>query len=224
MSAAEELAAMTLDDLLAEDAEALDFAAEPEPIDATDLHAIDRRLATLASFEGQLARFDRVGEQRQRELADRLARGRRQMVERIGWLTRSLQITHQAVLAADPKLTRVIVPSGVLTSGGDTVEWVWPDENTPEWDALVTWIEEHEPAALNVPAAPAPRPDKNALKAICKDKTLTTKGRKQVPALEGRVQTEAGEFVPGVTVRLKPRTFDPKPSAIDPDPFGWDQP
>lgn len=204
-----------LDDLYAEDAAALDFAAEPQPLEGLD--AIDRRLATLRNAQRQLAAFDQVAESRRAELEQRITEGRRTMLERVGYLTRSLQISHQAIVADDPKRTRIELPNGVLSSKAGGVEWEWPKPDSPEDAALLEWARVHLPSAY-VPPTTAPVPARVAklpLKGELKTAATTKRNGVTVPASEDGLVRVNGEVVPGLTVRAKSREFTPLPSGLD---------
>lgn len=204
-----------LDDVFAEDDAALDFDTEPEPL--TNAEQIDRRLATLRRAERRLAEYDAIAADRERELADRIARGRGPLVEKVGYWTRSLELTHQALLEADRSRTSVTLPNGKLTSKAGGVEWKWPD-NDHEAGELLAWLAENAPALVvqPEPLIPPARPDKNAIKAAVKARTITRRDGSQVPADEqGRVITDDGEVIPGVHVVAKPRTFTPITAGMD---------
>lgn len=200
-----------LDDLYAETE--LDFDSEPAPIDEA---SIDRRLATLRQARRALAFHATQADRLRADLEERIAATGRPLAERVGWLERSLQITHQAIWEQDKRRTRIVTPNGVLASKAGGVEWVWPDEGTPEHEALTAWVKDHLPDAYNQPAAPAPRPDKNAVKAAVKPYAVTKTGwGESVPvSADGTVVTDQGP-IPGLVVQAKPRTFNPEPIGID---------
>lgn len=202
-----------LDEILGEDTDALDFAAEPEPL--ADDEARTRRARALRHLTRRLAAVDAQQARERSELAAQHEEARRSLVERVGWLERSLQLTHRAIWLDDPQRTTVDLGCGVqLRSRAGTVEWVAPDEGTPEYDQTVAWLTEHLPGAVRTPEPPAPKIDRNALKAATKAATLAKRNGDTVPATEdGSVITADGEVVPGVRVVAKERTFTPEVSA-----------
>lgn len=210
-----------LDDLFAEDDAALDFAAEPAPVEGLD--AIDRRGATLRRAERRLADYDRLATDRRAELAARIEHGRRPLLEKVGYLRRSLELAHAAILADDPKRTRIDLPSVTLTSKAGGVEWVWPEPDTHAEGELLAWVRSSCPAAYvppdNVPV-PA-RVSKVPLKAALKDAATTKRHGMTVPANEEGEVIFAGEHVPGVWVRSKPRTFTPLTVGMDENEQGF---
>jgi len=204
-----------LDDLFAEDDAAIDFAAEPRPLDGLD--QIDRRFATLARAERKLAEYDATANERRAELEHRIEQGRRTLVERVGYYTRSLQLSHQAIIDTDPTRTRITVPNGTLTSKAGGVEWVWPAPDTPEEGELVAWVREHcssayvAPSNVPVPARVAKLPLKGELKAAA----TTKRNGVTVPLSEDGTVRVDGVPVPGVRVVAKSRTFLPQTAGIE---------
>lgn len=193
-----------------EDDAAIDFATEPEPLQ--DLEQIDRHGRRLAKATAELADFDRIAAQ---ELADIQARhdhNRRPLVEKVGWLTRALQLAHQAIIAEDPTRTRITLPNVTLASKAGGVEYVWPDpaKDPAGYQMLLDWLQAHHPAAIRAPKIPDAEPDKNAIKAWVKAQTVTKRYGDTVPAAEGAVVTPDGEVIPGVHVIARPRTYKPE--------------
>lgn len=198
-----------LDELLGEDIDALDFATEPEPL--ADDEALTRRGRALRRWTKRLTAMDAQHARERAELADEHQRSRQALVERVGWLERSLQVSARARWLADPAETTLDLGCGVkVRSRAGTVEWVAPDKGTPEYAATVAWLADHLPDAVREPATPEREIDRNALKAACKTGTLAKHHGDTVPATEdGLVVTADGEVVPGVRVVAKPRTFTP---------------
>jgi len=210
-----------LDDLYAEDAAALDFAAEPQPLDGLD--AIDRRLATLRNAQRRLNAYDQVAASRRAELEQRIEDGRRGLLERVGYLTRSLQISHQAIVEQHPDRTRIDLPNGVLASKAGGVEWVWPKPDTEAEGELLAWVRDHvssayvPPTVAPVPARVAKLPLKGELKAAATRKVHGV----TIPASDDGLVRVDGVVVPGVVVRAKSREFTPLPSGLDDSEVGF---
>lgn len=196
-----------LDDLFADDD--YDLTEPPAPI--LDADRIDRRLAAYHRAKAEAEAFEKLAEARRSDLEARIELQGRPLAEKVGWLQRSLELSHAGLFADDPKRTRITFTNGVLTSKAGGVEWDYPEPGTEAEDDLVAWVQTECPDAYVPPVEPPARYDKNALKAAAKPKTLT-KGRdgSQVPAHDDGSVVIGSEIVPGVTVKAKPRTFTPE--------------
>ncbi len=202
---------MTAPDLdVWEDDAAIDFATEPEPLQ--DLDQIDRHGRRLARATAELADFDRIAAAELAEFTDRITRNRRPLLEKVGWLTRTLELAHQAIIAEDPTRTRIILPNVTLASKAGSVEWVWPDPvSDPDgYRMLMDWLQANQPGLIRAPKIPDAEPDKNAIKAFAKPHTLTKIYGDTVPAAEGHVLADSAEIIPGVHVVARPRTYKPE--------------
>lgn len=197
-----------------EDDAAIDFATEPEPA-LQDLDQIDRHGRRLARATAELNDFDRIAAAEHADMVDRQERNRRPLVEKVGWLTRTLELAHQAIIAEDPTRTRVTLPNVTLASKAGSVERVWPDPKTDPHGhaALIDWLIANHPEMI-LPVKPEPvNPDKNAIWAWVKANTVTKVYGDTVPAAEGAVVTPDGEVIPGVHVIARPRTYKPEVTA-----------
>lgn len=196
-----------------EDDVAIDFATEPEPLQ--DLDLIDRHGRRLARATAELADFDRIAAAELADVVDRQDRNRRPLVEKVGWLTRSLELAHQAIIAEDPTRTRIILPNVTLASKAGSVEWVWPDpkDDPTGYEMLMAWLQANQPALIRAPKIPDAEPDKNAIKAFAKPHTVTKHYGDTIPAAEGHVLADGAEIIPGVHVVARPRTYKPEVTA-----------
>lgn len=215
LEAAHQPLGLDLDDIYAEDSTTFDFTTDPAPLDGLD--QIDRRLSTLRVAERRLADYDAVSAARLAELTLRIEQGRRRLVEKVGWLTRSLQVSHQAIIAEHPQRTRLDLPNGSLTSKAGGVEWVWPEPGTDDEAALCDWVR------LNMPDAWVPptvvevpgRVGKNVVKAEAKDGAVHKVHKVTVPLHDDGAVVYGGTPVPGVKVKAKPREYTPLTAGID---------
>mgnify|MGYP003509798851 CR=1 FL=1 len=197
-----------------EDDAAIDFATEPEPA-LQDLDQIDRHGRRLARATAELADFDRIAAAEHADMVDRQERNRRPLVEKVGWLTRTLELAHQAIIAEDPTRTRVTLPNVTLASKAGTCEWVFADPKAdPDgYRMMMDALQRMNPAVIRSPKIPEAEPDKNAIKAWVKAQTVTKVYGDTVPAAEGAVVTPDGEVIPGVHVIARPRTYKPEVTA-----------
>lgn len=185
----------------------------PEPVDvdpikvARTLRALGHRTKDLNDFDAtaddQRAELAAEYDQKRAELEDNIARTRQPLVETVGHLTRRLELTGLARLAADPGAPTWTLSGGKLVVGGGGIEKEWGTD-----DELLAWAQKHCPDAVNEPK-PA-TVDKTKVWAAIKDAAVKTEHGRQAPATDDGTVTIDGATVP-LIVKPKPRTVTPEP-------------
>lgn len=158
-----------------------DWDGEPEAPAGVDV--ANGMLRTLGRLRRELTEAEELAAAEHARVDLWLSLQAKRIGDRTRWLETALALWHAGLLAEDKRRKTVQLPNGTLVARAQPYEWRFEPE-------FLAWATENAPDLLRHKPAPAPEIDKAAAKKAMASCTF----------IDGRLVTEHGEVMPGVTV------------------------
>ncbi len=182
-----------LDSLLAGDEP--DYDTEPVTLDDAD--DADRALRHLARLQTETDQAIELANTQRARIDLWLTLEHERTTKAKTWWSTTLERYHRNVLTRDPKKRTITLPTGKLTARAQQPVWEFDEA------VFLAWADDNAAGLITVPEPkpPAPKPDRDAAKAV-----LTIPGKPKEGDVVAPLDPE-GNPVPGVRVTIRGPKF-----------------